>query len=203
MKVPFLDKEYPVRILKAIAPCMGPKIAWDVETNIIVDGVVATYVIGAAFNGKEVCLVPAHTLASFWKEHAESTILGHSVNFDLQVCEKAIGVSLFGLLDKKQVIDASLLYRLSELARVGEVPRGGYGLKDLTEKLLGVELSKDAEIRCEFGQFIRENGTVDYQAIPHEFLQYAALDAVATWFVCEKLSAMVETRDWEGGYDAT
>jgi len=201
MKVQFLENEYPVRIMKEITPYMGPKVAWDVETNKVVDGEIPTYVTAAAFNGSQVCLVPSHALKAFWTAHTKSIILGHSVNFDIQVCEKAIGSPLFDYLDKMQVLDASLLYRLYELARVGEVPRRGYGLKDLTKNLFGVELSKDADIRCEFGQFIREGGTIDYQAIPPEFLEYAALDAVATWFVCEKLSQMVESLGGKGGSD--
>jgi len=165
---------------------IGNTIALDSETTMAKVGETPEMVVASAFNGATCYLVKRTRMKAFLEAHYTCQIFGHSISFDFLVFEKLTGMDLRALLETDRIIDVSIVYRLMELALRGVVPHK-YSLQLLTETFCGVELPKDEGVRTGFGQFISEDGEVDYKAMPDKFIRYAALDAVVTYRVTERV----------------
>ena len=75
------------------------------------------------------------------------------------------------------------MFRLWKLAIDGDVPRK-YSLARISQDLLGIELDKNEEIRCNFADFME----VPTEKIPKaEFLEYGAKDVIATFHCFTRL----------------
>jgi DNA polymerase I-like protein with 3'-5' exonuclease and polymerase domains len=84
------------------------------------------------------------------------------------------------------------MYRLLQLAVAGQVPFK-YNLQFLTAKFLGVTIEKD-ERRENFAQFIGQ----PIESIPQDYLEYGAIDVIATRELFLKLSEYIQRHDRMG-----
>lgn len=186
MKVSFNGHEYPCRVWKPTLGAIGP-CAFDSETTLIVDNQTPEFIIGTVFNGQEVFFLTRELLAAFFALNSGPFFIANAP-FDLSVIEKACGLSSLSFIDKNIVIDVLLLFQLVRIAEAGE-SNFGASLANICLECLGVDLPKDLkdesgnDVRLSFGQFISEGERIQYERIPSIYLQYAALDAVATFFV--------------------
>ncbi len=189
LSVEFLSRTIYIRYWHPSQGDVSRYFALDTETTLIEDGVIPDFVIGSMFDGSEIVyLIKREDLSQFISAHKQAHIVMCNAAFDLHVIEKATAQNLIPFLDNKQILDVALLYQLSSLATTGELPRQ-YSLAFLTEKILSTQLDKSTlddaghEVRTNFGSYLEPNGSVNYLTIPHKAIQYAALDAIATWEV--------------------
>ena len=168
---------------------IGSMIALDTETELIKHkGHIPQYVLGMAYSGgKDVYLIKAQDLRNFMLTHHESTIAFHNATFDIKVIEKEAKTYFKTPILKNKIKDTAILYRLIYLALEGYEPFR-WSLDHCVKEMYGEELPKDDDIRLTFGQYIKEDGTIDYDNMSLGHLEYAALDPVATWYVWQKLN---------------
>ena len=144
--------------------------------------------------GDDVYFVPKDRLSYFFNRHFESTFIMHNAVFDMDVLEKEIGTKrIIELYDENRIKDTSIMYRLLHLASIGHVPFK-YGLGMLSKKYLNIELDKEGEERCDFSRFLNR----DLSEIPSGHLEYAALDAIATYHVYYALASLIAPYDTYG-----
>lgn len=186
MTITFGGHNYRVVVWSPAMKPIGSRFAFDTETAAIVPHETPPYVIGQAFNGEEVFFIQRQDLPAFWSANSEAVVDLHTASFDLAVVTKASGFSFADMIERGQLRDVSILFRLLALAKTGTLPRS-YALDAMCQECLKVILEKPERIRLGFGEFLND-GRVDYRRIPAEHLRYAALDAVATY----KLASLLE-----------
>ena len=204
MKVSFNGHEYRCQVWKPALGDIGP-CALDTETTLIVENQTPDFIIGTAFNGTNVFFLMKERLSDFFAANKGPYFMANAP-FDLSVFEKACGRSSLSFIDKNTTLDVLLLSQLVRIAEAGE-SNFGASLASVCQEYLGVELPKDLkdnagnDVRLSFGQFIDGTGSVQYEHIPSIYLQYAALDAVATFFIGLHLRNRVELVSRKYGID--
>lgn len=180
MKAMFLSKEYSVKWWDG--ETLPPFFALDTETEVKPSYMVPKLATCQVYAGGDIVYyVPSARITEFLTLHNNSNIVMHNAAFDIRVLEQHTGLSFLEHYDKEKIFDTAILYKLLHLAVTGFVPFK-YNLSLLSEKFLGVKLTKDDEVRLEFGQFIgRETD------IPVDFLTYGALDVIATYQIFQHL----------------
>ncbi|MEI6166530.1 MAG: DNA polymerase [bacterium] len=180
MKIDFNDLKINTSVWKPSVGRVADCFSYDTETTAVDDPqIIQDYVVGSVCDGENAYFVRRQDLQAFWEVHQDCRVFMHTASFDLEVTTKACGFDFLPMVDTGRIIDISILYRLLKTAKTGDVAHR-YSLDWMTKELLGVELDKDETVRKGFGQFL-EGGSVNYQAIPPEYLVYAALDATATF----------------------
>lgn len=196
LEIDFRDQKYPAAVWKESDGDIGPT-SFDTETTMMVGQEPPDYVIGSAFNGKQVFFIKRDDLKSFLQIHQNVALFMAYAPFDLDVVEKAGGPTAISLIESGGVLDVQLLGRLVDLAEIGEL-HASYSLDALAERILGVSLLKDGvdahgnHIRTSFGQFRDAEGVIHYQKMPPSYLIYAGLDAIATYQIAGILLDRVE-----------
>ncbi|MBP7652560.1 hypothetical protein KA977_04005, partial [Candidatus Dependentiae bacterium] len=193
--VKFGDNTYPAKIWDLIIDgciCINNTFSIDTETTLIEPGQTPDYVIGTCFNGKTVYLLKRESVSEFVELHKNCIWFFHNAAFDIAVIERLTNFRFYKLIENHRIIDTAILYRLIRIAKAGH-PNGQYNLGYLSFEYLDIELPKKEldeegnEIRKNFGKFLNSDLTVDYERIPEQYYQYALLDAIATYFLAEKL----------------
>jgi len=174
----------------------GNLVAFDTETDLIVDGQVPNFVIASVTDGVQGFFIARQHLEAFFAVHHDKTFVLHNAAFDLAVLDK-LGVSLSQLVDAGRIFDTGLLYRLLKLADTGAC-HGRWSLDHVVEELLDIKLPKDvkaadgADVRTTFDRFLKADGTPDYREllkVEHRpYLIYAGSDPVATWILANELN---------------
>ena len=94
------------------------------------------------------------------------TLVFANAPFDVDVIEKHTGNSLKEQVEHgNRLFDVNIMYRLWKLATVGDVPRR-YSLAHISNELLGIDLDKNEDIRCNFAEY---KDTL-YKRYPNRFL---------------------------------
>ncbi len=172
---------------------LGDCISWDTETE---------YITGPTHNprlalttaygtGNISYVIKNDNLVEFFKIHKDSRLTAHNFAFDNNVVKTNLNIDLHDKVVNKKILDTAILYRLLGIAIQGFKP-GKYNLALLSEKLLDHKLDKDDGVRLTFGEYINEDGSVRYEDIPDDHYKYAALDAVVTQKVKERLLKEIE-----------
>lgn len=186
MIITFAEQQYEASVWRPSMGRIADTIACDSETTIVEDpAVVPEFVIGTAFDGHRVFFIRRQDLGVFWKAHEECAVFMHSAGFDMEVAKAACGFDFGAMVEAGRIRDVAIYFRLLECARAGDIPLK-YNLGMMSEHVLGVKLEKEDGTRTDFGRFFC-GGTVDYASMPAEHLTYAALDAVATYWLGEIL----------------
>lgn len=195
-RVAFMGKDYPISTWSGQQ--LGVILAVDTETTLVenLDREIPDLVTFQVFNGKEVVFVLGSQVKSFLESHLDSTLILQNFSFDLSVVEKHVGSRClsFKFIDNGKIKDTSILYRLLHLGTAGFVPPKGYGLDALSLRFLKEELPKDSNIRENFAQFKGK----PLEEFPTAFIQYAAKDAIATYFLYFELVALIKPIDKYG-----
>ena len=167
---------------------LGSLIAVDTETDFRPFHTTPEIITCQAYAGGSVAYyVPLDKLKLFFNKHYESTLIFHNFPFDADVLTEKLGRGFaYDLIDRDKVRDTSVLYRLYHLGTKGFIPFK-YNLALLTDIFCNEVLNKDAGIRCNFEQF---RGKA-IEEIPTDFLEYGAIDAVATFDVYLSLSSRI------------
>jgi DNA polymerase I-like protein with 3'-5' exonuclease and polymerase domains len=195
MKIKFRNQDFDVKSWTAAQGAIGRLIAIDTETEKALPGVVPRYVLGQAYaGGSVVYLLQREHLEPFFHIHAASTLVMHNAPFDIFAIERASAVKFDPFIEENRLWDTGLLYQLHGLATLGYVPHR-WGLAAVAEELLGLELSKEEEVRTGFGHSIKEDGSIDYSSMTHEELEYAAKDAIVTGMIFSDLFRKVRSLD--------
>lgn len=186
----FRDRTLPIYEWTPSKGLISKFFAIDTETTLIPENKeIPDYVIGSAYDGSDtVYIINRSRIREFMELHRDCWMVMCNAKFDIHVIEKVTGLSLHEKIEDKQILDVSLLHRLNSLAVVGFLPPK-WGLAHLCKEFLGFELDKAVvdgsglDVRTNFGRYLNSDGSVDFNNIPPEALQYAALDAVVTWEV--------------------
>jgi DNA polymerase-1 len=185
-------EEYDISVWTSSVGKIGRFCCIDTETTIAPFTMVPELVTFQAYSGgKNVYYVLREDIKEFLEVHRESFVIAHNMPFDSDVISKAIGTpeTMYHFYDSNLVRDTGVLWRLLHLASLGFVPFK-YNLALLSEKFLGVKLVKD-EIRENFGQFLG----LPFEAIPQEYLEYGAIDVIATYKLYFKLIGEIRNHD--------
>ena len=166
---------------------MQKVIAIDTETTYGPFTETPDLVTFQAFDGVSPFYVRDKDVLDFLKMHKDSTWVFANASFDLDVLEKAVGWKFYEQIDNNGVYDVLIMYCLYHLATVGSVPFQ-YSLAKITQHFFGIELSKDNEIRTRFDQFQGKK----IEEIPQEFLEYGAIDVIATYEAFRKLQKLIQ-----------
>jgi DNA polymerase I-like protein with 3'-5' exonuclease and polymerase domains len=161
---------------------MGTSFALDTETEMISHAsMTPRLVISTASDGQSAYLIKNEDLLSFLTFNVHATLIMHNAVFDLAVISKYLNSKTIYLrAEDDQLWDTRIMYQLIKLAESGISPQKN-SLALVSKEYLGIELDKDAAVRCNFGQFLNCHGRVDYDKIPTEFLEYALKDAEITF----------------------
>jgi DNA polymerase-1 len=164
--------------------------ALDTETEWIVNEQTPKMIIGQAFDGDVAYLFWAKDTEEFLKVNLNYNTKAYFQNFkfDMAVTELEVGHGLWEqAVDSGRILDIGILYRLVRLAQMGISPRR-YNLAEMTMNLHRVKLNKDPLIRGTFGD----------GDLTDEHIQYAALDAIATFFDAKSLIAQTYNEEENG-----
>lgn len=171
------------------------EICIDVETNIAPfssrDHRLITF---QAYDGTDIVyFVEKKDLKRFFNKHLNSIFILQNATFDVQVLLHEIPKSIITeIYDENRIRDTKILYSLLKLAAIGEVPqRGESSLKSMCRELLNRDISKDADVRMTFDQFIN----TPILDIPEKWLRYAADDVVHTFDLYCKLLSLISSYD--------
>ncbi|MBL7077518.1 MAG: hypothetical protein ISS31_08595 [Kiritimatiellae bacterium] len=180
MMVPFAGNNYDARVWVPADGCIGNAISLDTETTVEANSAaIPEYVVGSVFDGAQVWFVQRQHIRAFMDIHAECRVAMHTAAFDVAVISACCGFGFTTMVEGGLVLDVGILYRLLGCAETGDIPHR-YNLDIMSQELLGGSIDKTSGIRTDFGRFI-QNGVVDYGAMPQEHLEYAAVDAIATY----------------------
>lgn len=180
MQVSFLDKTVDIHYWDGEK--LGNTITIDTETRYIVDHEVPELVLFQAFDGSDKAfLVKKEAIRRFLDAHKAATFVFHNAPFDIEVISKECpeAIDWHYKMENDEIRDTAIMYRLWILATLGWTSRD-YGLARVTETLFDHKLSKSDDIRLNFGNYMDEDGTVYYDEIPKESIEYAMLDVLAT-----------------------
>ena len=161
---------------------LGRTLAIDTETTIKPFTETPDLITFQVFDGENLYYVDRSLVGDFLKKHVTRTLVFANAPFDIDVIEKHTGLSLKEQLENDKCFDINILFRLWKLAIDGDVPRK-YSLARISEDLLGIELDKNEEIRCNFADFME----VPTEKIPAKFLEYGAKDVIATFHCFTRL----------------
>tara|TARA_Y100000817_G_scaffold314329_1_gene312815 strand:- start:698 stop:2395 length:1698 start_codon:yes stop_codon:yes gene_type:complete len=161
---------------------LGRTLAIDTETTIKPFTETPDLITFQVFDGENLYYVDRGSVRDFLAKHSTRTMVFANAPFDIDVIEKHTGLSLKEQLENDKCFDINILFRLWKLAIDGDVPRK-YSLARISEDLLGIELDKNEEIRCNFADFME----VPTEEIPAEFLEYGAKDVIATFHCFTRL----------------
>ena len=167
---------------------LGPILAVDTETDFRPFYMTPEIITCQVYDGGSVAYyIPLSKLRLFFNKHYESLLVMHNAPFDLDVLSERLGKDFaYDLIDRDKVRDTSVLYRLYHLGTKGFIPFK-YNLALLSELFCNEVLNKDDDIRCNFEQFKGK----DIEEIPSDFLEYGAIDAVATFDVYLSLTSRI------------
>jgi DNA polymerase-1 len=186
----FNNKEYNIKIWEG--EVLGKYVALDTETTIAPFTETPDLVTIQAYSGgTDVYYIPKSKISSFLDLHTGSIFLFLNAPFDISTIAKEIQDSNFPyrLYDDNRCRDIGVMYRLLHLAVSGFVPFK-YNLSFLAEKFLGKALVKD-ERRENFAQFLNKEIT----EIPEEYLEYGAIDVIATYDIYFKILPQMARHD--------
>jgi hypothetical protein len=159
-------------------PVIGPMIAMDTETELIVDQTFPDLVLLQVTAGKRVDLVRWEDASEYIRKliryNPKSLIVFVNAAFDLGVLNEDV---LYDLVESGQVVNLQDRYKIWEIAERGFV-RKPDSLLNMARQVLGVELSKDENVRL---TFTRSKDPTYKQ------LLYGADDVVATWILGDKI----------------
>lgn len=194
MKISLQGQEFNIEIWNKQK--IGSIIAFDCETTVTPFHMTPELVTIQAYGGGDtVYYVKKEDVKLFFNFHYESKFIMHNFSFDVDVLSKYLDNRDFGfdLIDRDKIIDTSILWRLLHLAEHGFIPFK-MSLAFLSEQLLGHNMNKDTEVRCNYEQYIDS----DILDIPTHFLEYGALDVVITMKIYLILSGMIIPHDKMG-----
>lgn len=163
-------------------------VACDTETTFVPFHLTPEIITCQVYDGGDTAYyIPLNKLRLFFNMHYDTVFIFHNAPFDLDVLGMVLGRDFaYDLIDRCKVKDTSVLYRLYHLGTIGFIPFK-YNLALLTEKYCNVVLDKNDDIRCNFEQFKGK----PISSIPQDFLDYGAMDAVATFDVYLALSSRI------------
>lgn len=142
-------------------------------------------VVTTAYDGGDtIYIVTNSKVKEFLTLNHNSTMFLHNFPFDENALTTLCGYEWWNKIEQDKIFDTILLYRLYYIATKGFVPEK-YSLDRVFKELFNYELPKDDDIRLTFGQFLREDGSVDYKALSKSkaHIEYACLDPVATYMI--------------------
>lgn len=163
---------------------LGRTLAIDTETTIKPFTETPDLVTFQVFDGENLFYVDRCDVNKFLTQHLSRTLVFANAPFDVDVLRKFTEDKylLKEQIENDKVFDINVLYRLYGLATNGSVPRK-YSLAHISSELLGLELDKDEDIRCNFSDFT----DIPLQQIPSVFLEYGAKDVIATFHCFTRL----------------
>lgn len=185
----FNNKEYTIKIWNGEK--LGKLIAIDTETDMVPFTETPALSTFQAYDGSDIVYyVPVNKVFLFLNKHTESSLIAHNFAFDFDVITKHTNSDLmYSFYDSNRAFDTGIMYRLLQLAVTGQVPFK-YSLQFLTAKFLNVMIEKD-ERRENFAQFIGK----PIEEIPQEYLEYGAIDVIATHQLFLKLEEFISRHD--------
>lgn len=160
------------------------EVSLDTETEKIeYIGHIPRLVLTCAYDGGNTCYIITNSkLNSFLELHKNHTLIFHNCPFDLSVITNFCGFKFWDMIESGRLIDTSVLFQLVAIATRGFTHKK-WSLDYCVSNLLNDVLPKDESIRLTFGQFIREDNTIDYKAITKDHYIYACLDPIATHLI--------------------
>ena len=173
----FNGEEYTIQFWQGES--LGNILAIDTETTIAPFTETPDLVTFQVFDGESLYYVDRSLVGDFLKKHVTRTLVFANAPFDIDVLRKFTEDKylLKEQIERDRIFDVNILYRLWHLATGGDVPRK-YGLSKISQELLGQELDKNEDVRCNFAEY---KGT-PLQEIPKAFLEYGASDVIATFY---------------------
>ena len=198
-KVTFKGNEYNIVLFTADSVLSGSNIvSIDTETDLIQSRAHTPDMITfQAFDGSNdtVYIVePSNVKLFFSSLHRSVKLVMHNAAFDMDVIAPYIGKdAVFRLYDENRILDTSILFRLLHLGTVGHL-NTKYSLDYCLKRLMNIELPKDESIRLHFGDYKGQ----PIANIPAKFIEYAALDAIATFFLYLRLMPEIKAIDKYG-----
>lgn len=181
----------PTRTWNPSVGCIGT-CSFDCETTRIEKGSVPHFILGSAFNGKHVYLIPDKALKQFFEKNENVRMYMANAAFDLHVAQALGAIDGTKVIESGGVIDILLLSHLLSLAETGMLSPAR-SLAALSKAVLNFELNKETEdengdlLRTSFENYRRHDGSIDYQSITFKHLEYAALDAICTFEIGERI----------------
>lgn len=154
-------------------------------------------VISTAYNvgSKEAYWIRNQNLKEFLRIHQSSgtKFIFANFDFDFYVMKNYLnaGTQFYNFCE--HVSDIMILYRLLHIAMKGiDAPR--YSLALLCQIFLNETLEKDEDLRLNFGDYICEDGSIDYDSLVQrqDRLEYAVKDAVKTAQVYTRLMYAIQ-----------
>ena len=181
MKITKFGRTFKVKQWKHIIK-LGPVIGLDTETSLIQnESHTPDLVITTAYDGSDTAyFILNKDVHSFLEAHKSHKLVLHNAAFDLRVFTKYCGFEFWGMIEGGNILDTALLFKLLWIATKGFTPKK-WSLDYCVSLLLKNVLPKDNDIRLTFGQYIKEDGSVDYKGMSKPHIQYAILDPVATF----------------------
>ena len=172
----FNGEEYTIQFWQGES--LGSILAIDTETTIAPFTETPDLVTFQVFDGESLFYVERGSVRDFLAKHSTRTMVFANASFDIDVLRKFTEDKylLKEQIERDRIFDINILYRLWGLATAGDIPRK-FGLARITFELLGEELDKNEEIRCNFADFTE----ISLQEIPQQFLEYGAKDVIATF----------------------
>ncbi len=169
----FNGKEYIIKVWQGEE--LANFLAIDTETMVVPFTETPDLITCQVFDGESLFYIERCDLDKFLQMHSEKNFIFANAPFDIDVLEKATNWKCNKQIEQGKIYDVLVMYRLYILAVRGVVPRR-FSLAKISEEFLQVSLSKEEEIRNNFGRF-KEKKIKD---IPREFLEYGASDVIAT-----------------------
>lgn len=189
MEVEFCNSKCPFEPYKVDrGQVTGNAIAIDCETARIDEQrswLAPPLVLGAAFDGTKGWFLTRETVGPFLKAHVDNNWIFHNASFDLDVlAQTKPDFDVYRQVDRAKVWDTQIMHRLLMLATEGHTARGPgeSTLATCAMRYLGENVVKEVfdgqgkVIRVSFGQFLGKPP----QEIPERYLQYLAIDTMAT-----------------------
>lgn len=202
MNIEFNKESYELTVWRRGSPVLtGEFLAVDTETEKLVIGAPIKPVLLQVANvsARRVQLVWHRDIGAYWTQflvaNPGALIIMHNAPFDMDVLGMFHDPRLEALVDSGRLVDTSIRYVLHALREGFFV--GRYALDHAVNKLLGVKLEKDEEIRLTFKQsMVPDASWTDFiqwfeagadpalmppetsLTVPH--IRYAALDPIAT-----------------------
>ena len=168
---------------------LGRILAIDTETTVKPFTQTPDLITFQVFDGDSVYYVDRSLVKDFFKIHSFRSIVFANAPFDIDVLCKFMDDKHFlkESIENDRCYDINIMYRLWGLAVRGNVPRR-YSLAHISKELLGVDLDKDEEIRCNFADF----RDLPLQEIPRQFIEYGAKDVIATFHCYNRLQIEIQ-----------
>lgn len=186
------DQTYNIKIWHPTDGKLGRIVAIDTETTMVPFYMTPDMVTMQAYSGGEnVFYVQRDDVALFLETHKEAILVGHNFAFDNDVIEKHLQQPhyLSHWYDNDLVRDTNILFKLWHLAHVGHTPFKS-SLDHVAARFAGITLVKD-ETRENFAQFINSK----ISDIPSNYLEYGAMDVIATYKTYFGLIAAIREHD--------